>query len=135
MGHSSGGKDPGLVWVGQAGQQALSCDSGQGLVGPEPDGRSHAVGETQGISQGLGGGESEIGPARSPAHTGHSPWGLGAGAPGGLHRSIHTAQGGLYSASSQEAAHMGKYMTCPKCERASEGPQRHTHVPGNARTC
>lgn len=48
MGHSSGGKDPGLVRVGRAGEQALACDSGQGLVGPEPDSRSHAGGRDTG---------------------------------------------------------------------------------------
>lgn len=34
------------------------------------------VGKTQGISQRRGWGEREMGPARSPAHTGHGPPGL-----------------------------------------------------------
>ena len=59
------------------------------------------MGETQGVSQGPGGGEREIVCAAQRTRA-TPPWGLGAGAPGGLHRSIHTAQGGLYSASSQE---------------------------------
>lgn len=69
--------------------------AGRALWVLSPTAGATQVGETQGVSQGPGGGESEIGPAHSPAHTGHSPMGTGGW---GLHRSIHTVQASLCSA-------------------------------------
>lgn len=106
----------GPVTVGRA-MWVLSLTAGATLMG-----------ETQGISQGRGGGESEMGPAHSPAHTGQGPPGLwpsgtgGRGAWGPTQIHSHRAGRPLLCQQPGKAANVGKDRTRLRCERASRRP-------------